>query len=224
MTMKTSALAALLCAGLSLLAGVPAQAGSGNAALDADLHRLELNWEHVKFAEDGQPQQFDDMAAVARQAAAMAAKYPGRAEPLIWEGIATSEEAGLASMLHAMGYAKDAKRILEQANNIDPAALDAGAPTCLGVLYYRVPGFPVGFGDTDKARQMLKQAVSLAPDGMDANYFYADFLMSEKDYAAAEKVLKHALTLPPRPDRPLWDQNRRGVMKALLAKAQAHTS
>ena len=220
--MKTTR-AVLLCAGLSLLGSPAAQAASGNAALDADLHKLELQWEHVKFQEDGQPQQFDDMAAVANQATALAAKYPGRAEPLIWEGIATSEEAGLASMLHAMSYAKEARKILETADGIDPSALDAGAPTCLGVLYYRVPGFPVGFGNTDKARQFLRQAVSLAPDGLDANYFYADFLMNEKDYAAAEKVLKHALSLPPRPDRPLWDQNRRGVMKALLAKAQAHT-
>lgn len=223
MTKKTT-LAVLLCTGLTLLCGSMAQAASGNAALDADLHKLELNWERVKFKEDGLPQQFDDMAAVAKQAAGLVAKYPGRAEPLIWEGIATSEEAGLASMLHAMGYAKEAKKLLEKADSIDPSALDAGAPTCLGVLYYRVPGFPVGFGDTDKARKLLQQAVSLAPDGMDANYFYADFLMSEKDYAAAEKVLKHALSLPARPDRPLWDQNRRGVMKALLAKAQAHTS
>lgn len=223
MTTKTT-LAALLCAALSLLGSSAVEAAAGNAALDADLHKVELSWEHVKFQEDGQPQQFDDMAAVAKQAAALVAKYPGRAEPLIWQGIATSEEAGLASMLHAMSYAKEAKKILEKADGIDPSALDAGAPTCLGVLYYRVPGFPVGFGDTGKARELLKQAVSLAPDGMDANYFYADFLMNEKDYATAEKVLKHALSLPPRPDRPLWDENRRGVMKALLAKAQAHTS
>lgn len=106
--------AILLCAGLSLLASSAAHAASTDAAMDADLHKLELQWEQVKFQEDGQPQQFDDMAAVAKQASAIAARYPGRAEPLIWEGIATSEEAGLASMLHAMGYAKDARRILER--------------------------------------------------------------------------------------------------------------
>ena len=219
-TMKI--LTAMLCAGLWTVGHAAAQT-SGTPALDAELHKVELTWEHVKFQEDGQPQQFDDMAAVAKQAQAIAAKYPGRAEPLIWEGIAVSEQAGLASMLHAMTYAKEAKKILEKADGISPAALDAGAPTCLGVLYYRVPGFPLGFGDTTKARELLKQAVSLAPDGMDANYFYADFLVNEKDYAEAEKVLKHALSLPARPDRPLWDQNRRGVMRALLAKAQSQS-
>ena len=154
-TMKI--LTAMLCAGLWTVGHAAAQT-SGTPALDAELHKVELTWEHVKFQEDGQPQQFDDMAAVAKQAQAIAAKYPGRAEPLIWEGIAVSEQAGLASMLHAMTYAKEAKKILEKADGISPAALDAGAPTCLGVLYYRVPGFPLGFGDTTKARELLKEA------------------------------------------------------------------
>ncbi|MFO0994996.1 MAG: tetratricopeptide repeat protein [Hyphomicrobiales bacterium] len=217
-------LAAVLGTCLSISCLTTAQASSDHATLDAELHKVELAWEHVKFQEDGAPQQFDDMAAIAKQAAEIAVRYPGRAEPLIWEGIATSEEAGLASMLHAMTYAKEAKQILERADGIDPSALDAGAPTCLGVLYYRVPGFPVGFGNTDKAREMLERAVAMAPDGMDANYFYADFLMSQKEYIAAEKVLKHALSLPIRQDRPIWDQSRRAVMRALLSKAQARAS
>ena len=137
-------------------------------------------------------------------------KYPGRVEPLIWEGIVTSEEAGMASTMSALGYAKAAKAVLEQAYAKDPAALDAGAPTSLGVLYSRVPGWPIGFGDNDKARELLAQAVSLAPNGMDANYFYADFLMAQHEYAAADKVLKHALSLPPQTDRPLMGQESPG--------------
>ena len=127
----------------------------------------------------------------------------------------------MAGSLSAMGYAKNAKAILEQAYAKDPAALDAGAPTSLGVLYYRVPGWPLGFGDNDKARELLAQAVSLAPNGMDANYFYADFLISQHEYAAAYKVLRHASSLPPQQNRPLWDKNRRAVIRELMAKTQA---
>jgi len=201
----------------------PNKAGlaSDNPAMDADIHKIELQWEHIKFEEDGAPNQFDDIDALANQAAALVDKYPGRVEPMIWDGIVTSEEAGMASMIHALGYAKKARKILENAYKIDRKALDAGAPTSLGVLYYRVPGFPIGFGDNAKARELLKQAVALAPDGMDANYFYADFLMSQKEYAAADKVLKHALSLPSQPDRPLWDSNRRGVIRQLIARAEA---
>jgi tetratricopeptide (TPR) repeat protein len=194
---------------------------SNNKAMDADLHAIELRWEHIKYDEDGAPNQFDDIDALAKTAAGVAAKYPGRVEPVIWEGIVTSEEAGMASTLSALGYAKAAKAILEEAYAKDPAALDAGAPTSLGVLYSRVPRWPLGFGDTEKARDLLVQAVSLAPNGMDANYFYADFLMNQQEYAAADKVLKHALSLPPQTNRPLWDKNRRAVIRELMAKAEA---
>ena len=197
---------------------------SDNKAMDTDIHSVELQWEHIKFDEDGFPNQFAHIDALANFTASLVEKYPGRPEPLIWEGIVTSEEAGMASTLSAMGYAKTAKAILEEAYQKDPAALDAGAPTSLGVLYYRVPGFPFGFGDNDRARQLLAQAVSLAPNGMDANYFYADFLMDQHEYIAAYKVLKHALSLPPQPKRPLWDKNRRAVIKELMAKAQAQAA
>jgi tetratricopeptide (TPR) repeat protein len=195
---------------------------SNNKAMDAEIHSIELQWEHIKFDEDGSPNQFAHIDALAKFAAGLVEKYPDRVEPLIWEGIVTSEEAGMAGTLSAMGYANRAKTILEQAYAKDPAALDAGAPTSLGVLYSRVPGFPFGFGDNKKAHELLTQAVSLAPNGMDANYFYADFLMTQHEYAAAEKVLKHALTLPPQKNRPLWDKNRRAVIRELMAKAEAN--
>ena len=90
------------------------------------------------------------------------------------------------------------------------------------MLDHRVPGWPIGFGDNDKARQLLAQAVTLAPNGMDANYFYADFLITQHQYGPAYKVLKHALTLPQQKDRPLWDASRRAVLRELLAKVQAN--
>jgi tetratricopeptide (TPR) repeat protein len=195
---------------------------SNNKAMDADIHSVELQWEHIKFDEDGSPNQFGHIDTLAKFAAGLAGKYPGRVEPLIWEGIVTSEEAGMAGTLSALGYAKAAKAVLEEAYAKDPAALDAGAPTSLGVLYSRVPGWPIGFGDNEKARQLLAQAVSLAPNGMDANYFYADFLMGQREYAAAYKVLQHALSLPPQKNRPLWDKNRRTVIRELMAKAEAN--
>jgi len=197
---------------------------SNNKAMDVDIHAIELRWEHIKFDEDGSPDQFDHIDALAKSAAALVERYPDRVEPLIWEGIVTSEEAGMAGSMSALGYAKTAKAVLEQAYQKDPTALHAGAPTSLGVLYSRVPGWPIGFGDNEKARELLAQAVSLAPDGMDANYFYADFLMGQHEYAAAYKILKHALTRPPQADRPLWDKNRRAVIRELMAKAQAEAA
>lgn len=206
---------------LIVCGGVLARA-SDNRAMDRDILGIALRWEKIKFQEDGSADQFDHIDALVKAAGLLVAKYPGRVEPLIWQGITTSEEAGMASMLHAMGYAKAARSILEKAYSEDPSALDAGAPTSLGVLYYRVPGFPLGFGDNKKARALLEEAVQLAPEGMDANYFYADFLMTQKQYAAADRVLKHALQIPVDSSRPLWDANRRAVIEQLIQKAESH--
>ena len=151
----------------------------------------------------------------------MAARFPDRPEALIWDGIITSERASMASAFSALGLAKRARDILEQAYKMAPAKLDAGATASLGVLYYRVPGFPIGFGDKAKARQLLEQAIKLAPTGLDAWYFYGDFLYEQKEYSKAAEVFRHALSLPPHPDRPVWDKNRRLVIEERLASIAA---
>ena len=83
--------------------------------MEADIHSIELQWEHIKFAENGSPNQFAHIDALARYANSVAQKYPGEVEPLIWAGIITSEEAGMAGTMNAMGYAKRAKTLLEAA-------------------------------------------------------------------------------------------------------------
>jgi tetratricopeptide (TPR) repeat protein len=205
---------------LLAVAGSWAAAGQAAETLSPDVRRLQTKWEAIKFGVPEGDEQTKQMNALGEEADAVAAHYPAMPEALIWDGIITSERASMASAFSALGLAKRARDILDQAYNIDPAKLDAGAPTSLGVLYYRVPGFPVGFGDKAKARQLLEQAVKLAPNGLDAWYFYGDFLYTQNEYAKAVEVFQHALKIPQHPDRPLWDKNRRLVIEELLAKIQ----
>jgi tetratricopeptide (TPR) repeat protein len=190
-------------------------------AVDAEVHRLQTTWEAIKFGVPEGDEQTKQMNALGEDADAVAARFPDRPEVLIWDGIITSERASMASAFSALGLAKRARDMLEQAYKMAPAKLDAGAPTSLGVLYYRVPGFPIGFGDKAKARQLLEQAIKLAPAGLDAWYFYGDFLYEQKEYAKSAEVFKHALTLPPHPDRPAWDKNRRLVIQERLESIAA---
>jgi tetratricopeptide (TPR) repeat protein len=197
---------------------LPAQAAD---AADAEVHRLQSTWEAIKFGVPEGDEQTKQMNALGDDADAVAAKFPDRPEVLIWDGIITSERASLASAFSALGLAKRARDILQNAYEMAPAKLDAGATTSLGVLYYRVPGFPIGFGDKAKARQLLEQATKLAPTGLDAWYFYGDFLYEQKEYSRAAEVFHHALSLPPHPDRPVWDKNRRLVIEERLASIAA---
>ncbi len=213
----------LLASALFLAVAVPSAPAlaSDNPAMDAAVARVEHEWERIKYQIKDPRVQHAQIEVLARDAAAVAARYPGRAEPLIWEGIAQSEQAAMSSGLSALADAKASRKTFEMAYQLDRTALEAGAPTSLGTLYYRVPGFPIGFGDKAKARHYLVEAVTIAPDSMDANYFYGDFLMTQGEYAQASKVLQHALASSPHPDRPIWDAGRRAEIRALLAKANA---
>jgi tetratricopeptide (TPR) repeat protein len=203
----------------------PASRATEDPKLTAALLQIALSWEHIKFEETDKNLQEQQMAALAERAAAVAQQFQGRPEAQIWLGIIISEQASMASEngspFKALGFAKHAREILEAIEKRDPFALDAGAPTSLGVLYYRVPAWPVGFGDKTKARQLLEEAIKNAPKGLDANYFYGDFLMEQHEYAEAQRVFKFALTLPAHPDRPIWDKSRRLVMQQDLEKMAA---
>ncbi len=218
----------LACAGILLVlaGGYVAQAATG-PSYDPDALRLALAWERIKFQVEDPGELLNQMDSLGQQADALAEQHPDNTEILIWDGIITSERAslanehgGLTGPVRALQYATRARDILDRMEKKDPKAFEAGAPTSLGVLYYRVPGFPMGFGDKKKARHYLEEAVRDAPNGLDAHYFYGDFLQEQGEYAKSAEVLKHALTLPARPERPIWDKNRRIVIQELLAKVQ----
>lgn len=205
---------------LTALALMSGPALAQPAGLDGRIDALARSWDHVNYETKG-PGKVTQLAAIAAQADALARQYPGRAEPLIWKGIALSTEAGAKGGMGALGLAKEAKANLERAEKIDPNALNGSIYTSLGSLYYQVPGFPVGFGDKDKARAYLKKALAANPNGVDSNYFYADFLFHEGQYAEAERALQKALAAPARPGREVADKGRHAEAAALLAQVRA---
>ena len=205
MPLKMRALVAASMGLIMLAAGSSASIAAGDPALDKEIVRIAEDWAKIKYLSSNDSERQTKMDALGDQADALVKRYPGRVEALVWDGIITSERASLTWGLAALNYATRARDILLEAEKLDPKALDAGAATSLGVLYYRVPGFPVGWGDNSKARQYLEQAVANAPNGRDAHYFYADFLYEQGEYQKAEQVLKVALSLPHHPERPVWD-------------------
>lgn len=152
---------------------------SSNPGMDADVKRINDRWAHIRYQVADRNEQYRELEVLAGEATKVVARYPGRAEPLLWQGIVTSEEAARASVFKQLGLARSARDILEKAEAIDRRAADGGIEMSLGVLYYRVPGFPIGFGSTARSRALLEAALREDPHGLDNNFFYADFLNSE---------------------------------------------
>ena len=203
-----------------LISCLLAAAPLARADVDEEVRRLQREWEEVKYRRP-QAEQEKAYQALAERANAVRAKYADRAEPEIWYGIIVASHAGAKGGLGALSLAKEAKKALEHALQVDPKALSGSAYTSLGSLYYQVPGWPIGFGDDAKARELLDKALAANPDGIDANYFLGDFLYRQRDYDGARKALERALKAPPRPDRPLGDEGRRKEIQELMAKLPA---
>jgi len=210
----------LLTAVTVALAVFAVRATAAAPAFDAELQSIQQAWARVNYemkVGDAREQAFDQLE---QRAENFTHQNPGRAEALIWEAIIESSYAGAKGGLGALGLAKEARGNLEAAMKIDPNALDGSAYTSLGTLYYKVPGFPLGFGDHDKARKLLRKALEINPNGIDPNYFYAEFLYEEGEYAQALPYLDKATKAPPRPGRESADQGRRAEIAALTAKVK----
>ncbi len=204
---------------LALLLTLSSVATPALADMDTDIVSIQRQWAEAKY-DTAAVDQKKAMADVVATGRALVDSYPDRAEPKVWLAIALSTEAGMNGGLGALGEVKEARKLLESAEKIDPEALDGSIYTSLGSLYYQVPGWPIGFGSDDKAEAYLKQALAINPDGIDPNFFYGDFLLDQKDYEQAVAYLVKASQAPDRPDRPLADAGRRAEIDAKLAQAR----
>ena len=73
------------------------------------------------------------------------------------------------------------------------------------------------------AKEYFEKALALNPNGIDPNYFYADLLADQGEYAKAADHLKRALAAPARPGREDADAGRRQeVIRLLETLKQKH--
>ncbi len=214
-TLIKLSLASLL---VMLMAG-PIRADESSAAPTAAVRELQTRWARVNYelTDKAQIAAFEKLVEDAEK---LTQNQPEMTEAWIWSGIIKSTFAGAKGGLGALSLAKKARSDLEKAMSMNADALNGSAYASLGTLYFKVPGWPLGFGSDKKAREMLEKALTINPNGIDPNYFYGDFLRDQGEYSSAEKYLVKALNAPPRPNRPLADSGRRKEIQLALAEVR----
>lgn len=188
------------------------------ASLDTSIKKLQHDWA-TAYYKTPEKEKEAVLKKLSEEAHQVSASNPGRAEPLIWEGIITSTLAKYQSIFSAGGTAKSARDLLLAAEKIDANALHGSALTSLGSLYYKVPRFG-SFGDHDKAREYLDRALKINPDGIDPNYFMGDFLLERGEHARALEYFRKALNAPARPGREDADNGRKAEILESIKKAE----
>ncbi|WP_199611450.1 tetratricopeptide repeat protein [Flocculibacter collagenilyticus] len=197
-----------------LFVGIAAYAHSNSS--DA-LQNIKHEWAKVEFTLKGDEQQraYQDLL---KDIVKLVKQHPKQAEVWVWRGIIESSYAGVKEGVSALKLAKKAKKSLERSLHINDSALGGAAYISLGALYYRVPGKPISFGDDNKAERLLKKALQFNPNGMDANFFYGEYLFKKHKYDEAKKYLLIAKNATAQMERPLVDKHRRLEIDEVLAK------
>lgn len=207
----------LILMSTALLVGIAVAGEPATGSVD----QVRDRWAQINY-QLPKPQREAAFEELLHQSEKIRQATPRDAAALIWEGIVLSSLAGEKGGMGALGLVKRARADFEAAIKLDAGALDGAAYTSLGALYYQVPGWPLGFGDDAAARTMLRKGLAIDPDGIDANYFYADFLRDQKDWAGARTAFQKALAAPARPGREVADAGRRQEAQAKLKDVTAH--
>ncbi len=187
----------------------PGFAGVSQSAEMDEVREIQYEWARLYYMDEFKNKNYRELQALARRANMVSHDHPQSAEALVWDAIVLSTLAEKKGGIGALSLVKEAKLKLEQAEAIDPAVLGGSVYASLGSLYSKVPGWPIGFGNDKKAEKYFKKALAINPQGLDINYFFAEYLADHgKDKLALEYVEK-ALQAPQMVERPLADKGRR---------------
>lgn len=187
-----------------------------------DLSEIKHNWANAKYHLRGDAQH-QALGHLVKRLESLHEAHPQSSEVTLWYGVVLSTYATTDSGLSALKSVNQAKKMLESVIATNSGLERGLAYGVLGTLYHKVPKWPVGFRDQNKARKYLEQNVSMYPESIDANFYYADFLKSQKDYQAAEKYYQAGLQASKRPGYELADEGRRKEITQSLAEIRQKT-
>ena len=174
-----------------------------------EVKEIQQEWAKLYYLDEFKNANYKQLQALARRANRLSHNNPESAEALAWDAIVLSTLAEKKGGIGALSLVKEAKLKLEKAEQIDGEVLGGSVYASLATLYSKVPGWPIGFGSDKKAKQYFDKALQVNPEGLDNNYFFAEFLADNDQQQLALAHIEKALHAPQMTDRPVADQGRR---------------
>ena len=159
---------------------------SKEPAAIAQLSRLEFMNAQLETDKNSRIQLFKNCIAIADQALSLDANDIGG---LYWKAAAMGKLAKDTGILNALRMIRPMERMLLKVVALDEKYEDAGGHRALGRMYHKLPGFPISFGNNQKALTHLKRAHELFPKDIITRAFYAEVLYDE---GRKEEARKHA--------------------------------
>ena len=174
-----------------------------------EVKQIQTRWAQLYYLSEYKNKNYRELQELARNANRLSSTFPDSAEALTWDGIVLSTRAEKKGGVGALSLVREALLKLEAAEQINPTVLDGSIFASLATLYSKVPGWPLSFGNDKKARYYFKKALEVNPDGLDINYFYAEYLTDSDEDALALEYVEKALNAPVLISRPVADKGRR---------------
>lgn len=185
-----------------------------SSSIITEINTIESEWAQIYYAQNDRVQK-EAYLKLIDKTNKLIEKHPKSVELAIWKAILISTNAEFENPFSALESIRIAKNLLESSIIKQPKALDGAAFVVLGTLYYMTPSWPISFGNQNKAEQLLKKGLEINPNSIDANYFYANYLLSKNKIKKASKYFKLALNTPVRSTQKYADKQLKN--EALIA-------
>ncbi len=183
------------------------------------LKQIESKWAVAYY---GTPKDHQAAAyeSLLNEIAALTQQQPNNPEIVFWQAVVEASYADHQNPIAALKAINDVRDLLTQVIAMNPKVMNGSAYVMLGTLYYRVPAWPIGYGDKEQANKLLQTALSMNPNSIDANYYYGEFLLSTNKITEAEQYFQHALAAPVRPEQSYADSQLKERVKLALKNTQ----
>lgn len=148
--------------------------------------------------------------------------HPNSIEAIYWQAMVKINLAEYENKLEALNIIHEVRGAFNQVIAINPNFKQGSAYVVLGTLYYKIPSWPIAYGDKHEAEKLLKKGLEINPDGIDSNYFYGDYLQSQNRFEEAQLYFNKAIAASASQGQNLGTAELQEQAKIGLGNAKQH--